>query len=535
MRIVTTAEMLEIEKVTVDEFKFSEKLIIENAGFKGAEIISKVVQKHSMPDEILFLIGKGNNGSDAIAMARHLVNRGYRCRAFVLFGPGECGKELNEQLEMAYSYGVKINHIENIAQVESYFDQMGSALVVDGLFGTGVQLPLSNFVYDIISVINERAMFIFAVDIPSGIEGNTGFMQGNAISADMTLAIGFPKLGYYVADGARHSGEISVLDVGLPRSLKYAGDKFLLDPSHMIDLVSPRDKFGDKKVFGHSLVLGGSHGLTGAPALCSQASLKVGSGLVTAATWEPQYQEMMSRLIPEVMTGYIPLEVNKWPRLIRDLNKYSSIVIGPGLARSTRARRLVLEILNNFDGAVIVDADAINVLNYREDKQAFTMRNAPTILTPHFGEFAKFTNTEYEVLAERPVEHLKELVDSINCTVVLKGPCTYLGCSDGNVYFNYYPNDGMATAGVGDVLAGILGGLVGQTPDSKSKKFSLDKRYEQVNKTVAVSVYLHSLAGKIAADSYGVRAMSAQSLIESLPEAFRILEDQLETIFKEKI
>jgi NAD(P)H-hydrate repair Nnr-like enzyme with NAD(P)H-hydrate dehydratase domain len=149
------------------------------------------------------------------------------------------------------------------------------------------------------------------------------------------------------------------------------GNKFLLSVEDVSVLHSRRDKFADKKVFGHSLVIGGSHGLTGALVLASQAALKVGAGLVTAATWEPQYKEFMDRLIPEVMTGYIPLDTNMWPRLIRDLNKYSSIVIGPGLAKSTRARRLVLEVLNNFDGPVVLDADAINVLSLKRRCESF--------------------------------------------------------------------------------------------------------------------------------------------------------------------
>lgn len=531
MRIVTTDEMKDIEKKTWEEYHFSESLIIENAGVGGADIISEVFDNAGLTEEILFLIGKGNNGSDGIAMARHLVNRGYNCRAFVFFPENDCNPELVKQLEMAHKFGVKLNYIERTDQVASYFDQMGSGVIVDALFGTGVQLPLSDFMYEVIETINDRSTLVFAVDIASGVAGNTGFIRGNAIIADITLAIGFPKLGYYVSDGAKRSGIVKTIDVGLPRIMSEQGDKFLLEPSHMMNLMSFRDKFGDKKVFGHSLVLGGSHGLTGAPALAASASLRVGSGLVTAATWEPQYHEMMARLIPEVMTGYVPLEINQWARLIKDLNKYSSIVIGPGLARSTRARRLVLEVLNNFDGPVIVDADAINVLNFREDKDAFTMRNAPTVLTPHFGEFCKFTGVPFEKLNEKPVDYLKDLLDSINCTVVLKGPCTYLGCSDGKVYFNYYPNDGMATGGVGDVLAGILGGLLGQEPLTKSK-LSLSKRYERVNDTVALAVYLHSLSGKIAAEDFGERTMSAASLIESFPKAFKVIEEKIDSLYR---
>ncbi|MEX1099590.1 MAG: NAD(P)H-hydrate dehydratase, partial [Bacteriovoracaceae bacterium] len=235
-------------------------------------------------------------------------------------------------------------------------------------------------------------------------------------------------------------------------------------------------------------------------------------------------------LIPEVMTGYVPLDTARWPNLIKNLNKYSSIVIGPGLARSTRARRLVLEVLNNFNGPVVLDADAINVLKLEEDKNVFTMRNAPTVLTPHLGEFARFYGVEYQELERRPVEYLKSLVDQINCSVILKGPCTYLGFSDGNVFFNYYPNDGMATGGVGDVLAGVLGGLLGQDPELKDASVTLSERYEIFNQTIGLAVLAHTMSGHFAAEKLGVRAMTALSLADYFPQTFQELEKQIEKI-----
>lgn len=531
MRIVSINEMSEIEQKTIEEYKFSENLIIENVGVIGAAKLQEIMEENNFSYEVVFLIGKGHNGADGMAMARHLVNLGYRVRAFVFFSESECRDELLKQIDMAKAFGVSVNYIESAPQLSSYFDQMGSEVVVDALFGTGVQLPLSNFIYEVIEVVNENAHYTVAVDIPSGINGDSGLMSGKAIQADCTFSISFPKKGYYIADGARHTGEVAVIDAGFPKEFQMSGNKFLLKPEHMVDLVGERDKFGDKKVFGHSLVLGGSHGLTGAPALASLASLRAGSGLVTAATWEPQYQEMIPRLSPEVMTGYLPLDVSKWDRLIQDLNKYSSVVIGPGLAKSTRARRLVLEVLNNYDGPVVLDADAINVLSLKEDKDVFTLRNAPTVLTPHFGEFAKFTGVDYDKVALQPLDYLKDLIDRINCTVVLKGPCTYLGCSDGSTYFNYYPNDGMATGGVGDVLAGILGGLLGQESYLRSKE-KLIHRYEVFNRTVAVAIYLHSMAGRFAAEELGVRTMSANSIIKFLPEAFNMLEADMDQIIK---
>lgn len=533
MRIVSTREMLEIERLTREEYKLSEDLNIEIIGNNGARQLLRLIDDHSFSNEVIFLIGKGHNGADGLAMARHLCNLGVRARAFILFSKTECYSEVLKQADMAQAYGVSINYIEQSSNLSGFFDQMGCELVVDCIFGTGVQLPMSNFMYEVVEIVNESAQYIVSIDIASGVEGDTGLIQGGAIKAHTTFAIGFPKTGHYISEGAKHSGEVYTIDVGYPKSLNQQGDKFLLRPEHMVDLVGTRNKFGDKREFGHSLVLGGSHGLTGAPVLTSLSSLRVGSGLVTAATWEPQYVELTSRLTPEIMTGFLPMDFTKWDPLIKGLNQYSSIVIGPGLARSSRARRLVLEVLNNYDGPVVIDADAINVLSLKEDRSVFTMRNAPTVLTPHFGEFSRFTGIDSSELELHPVKYLKELVDAINCTVILKGPCTYLGCSDGNVYFNYSPNDGMATGGAGDVLAGILGGLLGQESSLRSSEKLINK-YEVFNKTTAVAIYLHSLAGRFAAEKYGVRGMSAQGIIESLPDAFNVLDEDFDAVLSQE-
>lgn len=530
MRIVDTQEMKDIESSAEKEFHFHEDLVVENVGRSGARSILDTLGDEIFQSEVIFLIGKGNNGADGLSIARHLTTQGVRSRAFTFFSKSDWSDELCKQVEIAKSFGVKINQIEETDKLIEFCAQLpGNLIFVDALFGTGVRLPLSNFLYEVIDYVNNHASYIISVDIPSGVEGDTGLMQGKAINADQTLALALPKLGYYIADGAKLVGNVKVLDVGFPRQLLNQGDKFLLSVEDVVNPASRRDKFADKKVFGHSLVIGGSHGLTGALVLASQAALKVGAGLVTAATWEPQYKEFIERLIPDVMTGYVPLDTNMWPRLIRDLNKYSSIVIGPGLARSTRARRLVLEILNNFDGPVVLDADAINVLSLKEDANVFSMRNAPTVLTPHFGEFCHFTGVEYEELERRPVHYLQKLVDQINCTVILKGPCTYLGFTSGSVCFNYNPNDGMATGGVGDVLAGILGGLLSQDPQLKEKrKESLTNRYESFNQTISMAVLIHSLAGHFAAEKQGVRSMTAMTLIETFPEAFKELDKQIE-------
>jgi len=182
--------------------------------------------------------------------------------------------------------------------------------------------------------------------------------------------------------------------------------------------------------------------------------------------------------------------------------------------------------MNNFSGPLILDADAINVLNIKEDAQAFTMRHAPTILTPHVGEFARFTGLAQSEVENRPVECLRQAVESINCTIILKGPCTFLGLASGATYFNFSPNDGMATGGVGDVLAGILAGLMAQDSGLRSEQDALLARYEHVNQAALLGVYIHTQAGRFAAEKLGVRTMTALSLIEALPSVFNQLDGE---------
>lgn len=528
MRIVTQKEMKELETEAQKRFHFPEKLIIENVALGAAKTITAKLGNDIHAGELIFLIGKGNNGGTGLAIARHLASMGHESNAFLLFDKNEASQEVKDQLKISESYGVRTAYIDDLAKLEAYFMQNSSPkIIIDAIFGTGVRLPLSQFLYDVIHFINQEKAYTISLDIPTGVEGDTGFIQGNAIQADLTLAVTLPKLGYYQADGARLTGEIEIISSGMPKVLMdKGGDKFLVDKNIKHELPEARNKFGDKKLFGHTLVIGGSHGLTGALVMASTASIKVGAGLVTAATWEPQYQEFISRLIPEVMTGYVPLDQAKWGRLIKDLEKYDAIVIGPGMGRSNRARMLVLEILNNFSGPVVLDADAINVLSLKEDADVFRLRNAPTLMTPHFGEFARFSGIPLEEVNKEPFYHLREVIERINCTVILKGPCTYLGLTNGKTYFNYAPNDGMATGGVGDVLAGLLGGLIAQEANLK-RRVSLYNIYENLNRTILMGVLVHTWAGHHAAEKNGVRPMTATSLIESFPDAFRDLDTLL--------
>lgn len=522
MRVVTSDEMREIEEKSFKEFGFTEAMVIENVGIKGASFIVENFLEQDQFSEIVIMVGRGNNGADGLAIARHLANQGQEVRAFCMFDDQECSQELKIQKKLAFEFGVKINEIRDVESLQDYFTQSGGHyLVIDAILGMGFRLPLSNYLFDAVGAINEHAAAVVSIDLPTGVTADYGETGGAAIEATLTLAIGLPKIGHYTEDGAQHSGVLHVLDAGFPKQLLSGGDTALLTHEGITNIYRPRNKFAHKNTFGHCLVVGGSQGLTGALMMASHSALKVGTGLVTASTWDDNYAELASRMIPEIMTGIVPTEPLDVKETIRELGRYDAIVVGPGMGRTQRTRRAVIDILDNFYGPVIVDADAIRALSLDRDIELLRTRRGQTIFTPHIGEFAAFAGlTTAEVLKD-PIGKLKEMVDRTNSCIILKGACTYLGFPTGEVFINYFPNDGMASGGSGDVLAGIIGGLAAQNAPDPSKSGIFQGAEQGVFfQSICLAVVAHTLAGKFAAQNLGERSMTATSIIDHLPDAF---------------
>lgn len=526
MKIVDPDQMRKIERDAQEIFGLDEALIIENVGVRGSDFLVKRFLSHQSFGEIVFLIGSGNNGADAFAIARHLVNRGYKCRAFELIEDGPYSQQNRIQARMAEMYGVKVTQAYKTEDLETYFSQTQSEyLVVDGILGTGLRLPLSNYLFDIIELVNRFSSQTISLDIASGVCGRSGNISSTCIKALVTLAIGLPKTGHYLSYGAECTGELVVLRVGIPKSLLKSSDKTLLNYKVIKDIYFARDRFAHKNDFGHSLIVGGSQGLTGALLMASKAALKSGTGLVSAATWPQNYGELTSRVLPEIMTGIIPTEKEEVSDIINELSRYDSIVLGPGLGRFKKAKKCVSALLNSFSGPIVIDADAIRVLDLEEELETFQQRKAPTIFTPHMGEFADLIKTPIQEVLDRPLYFLKNFVDQTNSCLILKGACTYIGFPNGEIFINYFPNDGLASGGSGDVLAGMIGGVLAQYIPRKQANGIFEDN-EKIYQAICLAVSCHSLAGKYAAKKYGVRAMTAGSIISCLPEAFAEL-DQL--------
>jgi hydroxyethylthiazole kinase-like uncharacterized protein yjeF len=443
MRIVTPQEMLQIEKRTYDDFKMNESLIIENVGSEAAYWFEKKFIKNTQqPLSFIFLLGKGNNGADGLAIARHLVNLPYaniKIMAFCLYPLTECSKEFSKQLQSAEAFGLRVTTIRTVEDLSAYlFHVVGEPIIVDALFGSGIRLPLPNNVYDVIRFVNDNAKTVVSIDIASGVEGESGKTAGSAIIATHTLAIGAAKLGCFVADGVAHSGEIHLISAGFPYKLFFDGDKFQIDPKDFTDNFFYRSRYAHKNTNGHTLVIGGSTGLTGALILASQASLRSGTGLVTAATWEKNHLEYLVRQVPEVMSAIIPTDDASWSTLGDLISKYDSIVVGPGLGTDPQVRTLLKIILTKYKGPLVIDADAIKMLNFSEDSDLIANRQAPTVLTPHLGEFSSLISKSKDEIYKNSLKILKDVVHRSGAIVLLKGPCTSIALPSGKVFLIFH-------------------------------------------------------------------------------------------------
>ena len=275
----------------------------------------------------------------------------------------------------------------------------------------------------------------------------------------------------------------------------------------MSALLKERDRYGHKNSFGHTLLIGGSPGRLGAIAMAAKACHKMGTGLVTVASWEDSMTPLLVKLPSETMAVPLRLSGPEFEAYKQNLPSYSSIVIGPGMGLRADGRELLEQIFGSYSGPIVIDADALNLIADHKMHSLLVNRRAPTVLTPHVGEMARLLGVSKETVTQDPVKALKQAVEMTHATVMLKGAATLIASPEDVLYLNHYPNDGMATAGSGDVLAGMIGGLLGQRMDSFQGTL--------------LGVYLHSLAGDFAAQEFGHRSMTAPDIIENIYNAFK--------------
>jgi NAD(P)H-hydrate epimerase len=509
LRITTAAEMRELDQGAERDFQIEAQTLMENAGRAAAQILLEKYPNAGRDTEILIFAGKGNNAGDAFVVARRLICLERKVRVFHLDSGSKYRGPVLKNFEILRKLKAKMTSIENAADLESFFaSSTGPFTIVDGILGTGLKGDLEGIFYDVVEMINRQdCEQVIALDIPTGVSGDTGRVCGTSILASLTISFGFPKLGHFLPPGAARRGELINVDISLPPRFRHEGDKFLLMRHPMADLLKERDRYGHKNSFGHTLLIGGSPGRIGAIVMAARACHKMGTGLVTVSSWDECMDRLMVKLPDETMSAPVRLSGPEYEAYKQGLSTYSSIVVGPGLGLRPEGKQLLTEILTRYAGPLVLDADALNLVADHRLHDLIVQRRAPTVLTPHPGEMARLLGLPKETVVEDPAAAIREAVRRTHATVLLKGAATLIGSTEDKLFLNHYPNDGMATAGTGDVLAGMIGGLLGQ-------------RMEAFPGTL-LGIYLHSLAGDLAARAHGHRSMTANDIIENIGNAFQ--------------
>lgn len=509
LRITTSSEMRSLDQSAEHEFGIEAQTLMENAGRAAAQIVLEQHPTAGKDTEILVFAGKGNNAGDAFVVARRLICLERRVRVFHLVKEDRYRGAVLKNFQILKKMKAKLTLVETASDLDSFFsNSTGPFTVIDGILGTGLKGDLEGVFYDIVEMINSRkAREVIAMDIPSGVSGDTGRIHGTSIQATTTVSFGFPKLGHFLPPGAGRRGTLINVDISLPPKFRHEGDKFLLSKAPLSALLQERDLYGHKNSFGHTLLIGGSPGRLGAICMAARACHKMGTGLVSVASWEDSMDALLIKLPDETMATAITVSQPDLESYRRTMHQYSSAVVGPGLGLRHAGRQLLEELVPAYPAPLVLDADALNLIADHGLHDLLKARKAPTVITPHPGEMARLLGVSKDEVLADPVSAVREAVKRTHAIVLLKGAATLIGSADDQIYLNHYPNDGMATAGSGDVLAGMIGGLLGQHMDA----FQATK----------LAVYLHSLAGDFAAREKGHRSMTAPDIIENIHNAIQ--------------
>ncbi len=515
MKIASVKEMREIDKRAIENYGMPEILLMENAGRAAATAFENHLGG-VRGKKLCVLAGSGNNGGDAFVAARHLMNHGAKVKIFLAGNPAHLTASTALNRDIALRMGIEVHALES----ERDWDKLQVVLrfadgVIDGVLGTGFTGALRENIERLVQLVNEMHRPVLAVDLPTGVDADTGAVASSAIRAELTVTFGLPKFGHLLCPGEACTGKLLVDDIGIPAVLLEDETirQFFLDEELAASVLLPRAIDAHKGSCGRILVLAGSRGMTGAAVLCSEAVLRSGAGIAVLAVPESLH-DLMEIKLTEVMT--IPMAedaagdgcfgLGDLSALLELSGRYDAVLLGPGLGRQPHTLQLVRDFAAQVKKPLFLDADAIYAFRGCADtlkELAFV-----PVLTPHLGEMAALLDVTVPELKESLLDITREAAKEYHAVFVVKSECTIVVYPDGRVFVTSTGNPGMATAGSGDVLAGAIAGLTRQTAAGLAP---------------LAGVYLHGLAGDLAAKQNG-RGLLASDILHRLPEAVRQLE-----------
>ncbi len=509
MKIVTAAEMREIDRSAIEDLGIAGVVLMENAGMAVVQAAYELLEA-SGGSKVGIFAGKGNNGGDGFVVARHLHNAGYDVQVYLLAQADQLRGDAAVNCGIAQRMDVPIHEVLKWTAGRIRRAAAGADLLVDAIFGTGLSGEVRGPARHAIEALNASGAPILAVDMPSGVHADTGAKLGSAVQATVTVTFGLLKAGLYQYPGAELAGRVRIADIGIPPAVVDAqGLKTELITGDLVrPLLPERPPAGHKGDFGRVLVVAGSRGMTGACALAAEGALRVGAGLVTMAVpeslnsiLEAKVTEATSVALPE--TEVLSLSIEAEDDLARLSEGADAVVLGPGLSQAASTQELVRALVPRIGRPLVLDADGLNAL--AGAKGVLRRRRQATIITPHPGELARLRRCSIgEIQADRLASARGAAAD-LGCNVLLKGAGTVVAAPDGRAAVNPTGNSGLACGGTGDVLAGMVGGLVagGLQP------------YE----AGLVAAFWHGLAADVAVEKLGERSLVASDVCRHLGAA----------------
>ncbi len=515
MLLVTAGQMQEIDRQTIESFGIPGVVLMENAG-RGAFDFLLEKFKNIRSKKVAVLAGRGNNGGDGFVIARYLMGRGIKVTCFLLSLKDKVKGDAKINLALAEKLCDRSvdSQIIEIPDADAFNKHKPGIvhhdLFIDAILGTGLNSNVRGFFKDVIELINSSRKPVFSIDIPSGLNSDTGQPLGTAVKADATATFAFAKAGHILYPGNMYTGDLKTVDIGIPdfiakeKNIKLS----LIEKEDIAPLFPARAFQAHKGSYGHLLIIAGSIGKTGAAGLCANAAMRSGTGLVTLGIAkslnkiiEPMVVEPMTHPLPEKERGY--LSDNCLDEIETLLKGRQALALGPGMGTRKGAVKLVHKLVEKSSVPIILDADALNCI--AKNSEILKAKKAAAILTPHPGEMARLCNTTTSDIEKNRLETASDFAQKFRCVLVLKGAQTIVALQNGKIFINPSGNPGMASGGMGDVLTGMIAGFCAQG-------------FSPENATLA-AVFIHGMCGDILLEEMGKFGFLATDMVNMIPRA----------------
>jgi len=516
MKISRVDEMRALDRAAIERYGIADALLMENAGEAAYFTILEAIGARGR--RFVIFCGVGNNGGDGLVVARKLHSNGAQVTVFILGQRQKFKNTAKLNLEIAEKLGFEMIDLETA-------EQAGPALqaadaVVDAIFGTGLDREVGGKYREVIEMINASGKPVFAIDIPSGIHGDTGAVMGVAVRANHTITFGLPKIGLLLYPGFEHVGRLTVTHISFPPAL-YDADALRLATNDPLPL-PPRPRDAHKGRFGKVLFIAGAAQYLGAPYFAALSFLKAGGGLSFLATPEPVAAFIGNKgseiiFVPQKATEAGSIAAANKGDLLKFAKNVDMVVLGPGLSLHAETQALVRELAAGLDKPLLIDGDGLTAV--AADPACLHDRTAPTVLTPHLGEMSRLTSRSMQEIDANKIDILQQTCEQLGAIIVLKGAHSLIGHPDGRVWVNLSGNPGMATAGSGDVLTGTIAAMYG-----------LDFAIEDA---VRMGVFVHGFAGDLAAQRLGEDGMLAGDILQHLPAAMQRLRQDFDSVARD--